>query len=122
MATLPAGLTQKDLDRYAQLDAGMRKIADEHAMLNAKIKKAHEEAGIEGKKTLVYPSEKYGAVIVDLGVQNRTDTKALEEAFPSEKYPENYSLKIDPSKMDAKIVAKFKNAIRTVSVKTASDD
>lgn len=120
MATLPEGLTQKDIDRYAQLDAGIKKLQDEHAVLNEKIKQAHKDAGIEGSKTLTYPSAKYGTVIVKLGEQKRLDTEALESKYPLDKNPEFYTPKIDTKKVPADIQAKFRtNIIQTLSVSVA---
>lgn len=120
MATLPEGLTQKDIDRYAQLDAGLKKIADEHKQLNDKIKRAHESAGLIGKHTLVYPSEKYGSVIVDLGEQKRVDIEALVAAHPLEKFPQYWSMQFDVSTVDEKTKAKFKtNLVPTLSIKVA---
>lgn len=119
MATLPAGLVQKDIDRYAQLDAGLKKIADEHKALNDKIKKAHEEAGIKGKKTLIYPSDKYGSVIVTLGEQKRVDTEALIKTHPADKFPAYWALQFDASAVDKTVLDKFRtNIIPTLSIKT----
>lgn len=120
MATLPDGLTQKDIDRYAQLDAGIKKLQEEHATLNETIKQAHQAAGIEGSKTLSYPSEKYGTVIVKLGQQKRVDTAAAVATFPSEEFPEYYTLGLDTKKMPADILAEFKtNIVQTLSISVA---
>ena len=119
MATLPDGLTQSDIDRYAQLDAGIKKLQDEHAVLNETIKQAHKNAGIEGKKTLSYPSEKYGTVIVKLGEQKRLDSKSLSENFPEAEFPEFYTSTIDTKKVPADIQDAFRtNIIQTLSVTT----
>lgn len=119
MATLPEGLTQKDIDRYAQLDAGLKKIADEHKVLNEKIKKAHVDAGIKGKKTLIYPSEKYGAVVVKLGEQKRLDTEALIAKFPEDKAPDFYALQLNVKAVPADIQERFRtNIIQTLSITT----
>lgn len=119
MAQLPEGITQKDIDRYAQLDAGLKKIADEHKVLNEKIKQAHIDAGISGKKTLIYPSEKYGAVVVKLGEQRRMDTEALIAKHPQEKFPDFYSLQFDVKAVPADIQDKFRtNIIQTLSITT----
>ncbi len=120
MATLPEGLTQKDIDRYAQLDLGMKKLADEHSALNDKIKKAHEAAGITGKKTLTYPSEKYGTVVVTLGEQKRLDEEALEKALPEDKHPDYYVSRLDKTLVPKTILDKFRtNIIQTLSIKVA---
>lgn len=120
MAQLPEGLSQKDIDRYAYLDKGMKKLQEEHAVLNEKIKQAHKDAGIEGSKTLTYPSEKFGTVIVKLGQQKRMDVAALTEKYTEEKAPEYYSLALDQKKVPADILAKFKtNIVNTLSVSVA---
>lgn len=120
MATLPEGLTQKDIDRYAQLDQGIKRLADEHAVLNEKIKQAHKDAGYTGSKTLSYPSEKYGTVIVKLGEQKRLDLDAMADKFPEKKFPEFYTSKIDPKEVPADIQAKFRtNIVQTLSVSVA---
>ena len=120
MATLPAGLSQKDIDRYAQLDAGIKRIAEEHAALNDKIKKAHEAAGITGKKTLTYPSEKYGVVVVALGEQKRVDADALEAALPQNKHPELWVSRLDQKLVDKTILDRFRtNIVQTLSIKVA---
>lgn len=121
MATLPEGLTQKDIDRYAQLDAGIKKFAEEHKTLNEKIKKAHEDAGLKGKMTLIYPSEKYGSVIVDLSEAKGVDTEALEAKYPLDKSPDYYTPKLDVRKIPADIVAKFRTVVtQRLSIKTGS--
>lgn len=120
MATLPEGLTQKDIDRYAQLDAGIKKLQEEHSILNETIKQAHKNAGIEGNKTLSYPSEKYGVVIVKLGQQKRFDAKKASETFPEEEFPEYYTSALDQKKMPADIAAEFRTTIiQTLSVSVA---
>lgn len=120
MATLPEGLTQTDIDRYAQLDAGIKKLQEEHSILNETIKQAHKNAGIEGSKTLSYPSEKYGTVIVKLGQQKRFDSKAAEATFPEADYPDFYTAALDQKKMPADIVAEFKtNVVSTLSISVA---
>lgn len=120
MAELPEGLTQKDIDRFAYLDKGMKKLQDEHRVLNEKIKQAHKDAGISGSKTLIYPSEKFGAVIVKLGEQKRLDTAALEEAHPYEKFPQFWRTQFDKDSVPADLQAKFRtNIVNTLSVSTA---
>jgi hypothetical protein len=120
MAQLPEGLTQKDIDRYAQLDAGIKKLQEEHAVLNETIKQAHKNAGIEGNKTLSYPSEKYGTVIVKLGQQKRFDTAAASETFPEAEFPEYYSSTLDSKKLPADIANEFRtNIVQTLSVSVA---
>ena len=120
MAELPEGLTQKDIDRFAYLDKGMKKLADEHKMLNEKIKQAHKSAGITGSKTLIYPSDKFGSVVVKLGEQKRLDTAALEEAHPFERFPQFWRTQFDKDAVPADLQARFRtNIVHTLSVTTA---
>jgi hypothetical protein len=114
MAAIPTGLTQADLDRYAQLDAGIAALSEEHKVLNAKIKKAHLDAGLSGKKTLVYPSSKYGSIIVKLNEQRRLNLADLTENYPEDDFPEFYSSALDTKKVPADVQDEF----RTVIVQT----
>jgi hypothetical protein len=119
VATLPEGLTQKDIDEYARLDAGLKKIQDARNVLNEKIKQTHIDAGYSGKKTLIYPSEKYGAVVVKLGEQRRLDVVALEDKHPYEKFPQFYRVQFDKDAVPADVQAKFRtNIIKTLSITT----
>lgn len=120
MAVLPEGLTQKDIDRLAQLDTGMKKLQDEYSALKDKVKRAHQDAGITGKKTLTYPSEKYGTVIVDLNEQKRVDVEALVKAHPFEKFPQYWRMQFDQSAVDETVLNKYRtNIIPTLSIKVA---
>ncbi len=120
MATLPEGLTQADIDEYARLDAGLKKLQTRHAVLNETIKQSHKNAGITGNKTLTYPSEKYGTVIVKLGEQKRLDTEKLSETFPESEFPEYYTCSVDAKKVPADISAEFRtNIIQTLSISVA---
>lgn len=120
MATLPDGVTQRDIDRYAQLDDGIKKLQKEHDILNELLKSAHRAAGYKGNKTLTYPSAKYGTVIVKLGEQRRTDVAKATETFPAEEFPEYYSQTLDTKKLPADILAEFKtNIVQTLSISVA---
>jgi len=120
MAQLPEGLTQKDIDRLAQLDAGMKKLQDEYNALKDKVKRAHQDAGLTGKQTLVYPSDKYGTVIVDLNEQKRVDTEALIKAHPFDKFPQYWRMQFDQAAVDETVLNKFRtNVIPTLSIKVA---
>lgn len=114
MAEIPEGITLKELERYTHLDAGIKKLADEKSDLNDKIKKAFTKIG-----TFIFPSEKFGFITVKLGTQNRVDNKALEAAFPEEKYPQYYRSQFDPSLVDDKSKSKFKTPTTTLSVSSA---
>jgi hypothetical protein len=117
MAALPDGLTQADLDRYAQLDAGIAALAEEHKILNAKIKKAHLDAGLSGKKTLVYPSDKYGAIIVKLNEQRRLDMEALAEKYVEEQFPQYFIHSLDTKAIPADELDVFRTkVVQTLSI------
>lgn len=120
MAQLPEGLTQQEIDRLAQLDAGIKKLQTEYDDLKSKVKQVHQEQGLTGKHTLVYPSEKYGSVIVELNEQKKVDVEALIKAHPIEKFPQHWTMQFDQSSVDAKTLAKFKtNIVPTLSIKVA---
>jgi hypothetical protein len=117
MATLPEGLSQKDIDRYAKLDKGIKALQEEHAILNELIKQTHKAAGIVGNKTLVYKSAEHGSVIVKLGQQKRLDAETAAATFPEDEFPEYYTSTFDPKKMPADISAAFRtNIVQTLSV------
>lgn len=111
MATLPEGLTQADIDRYAQLDEALKPILDEHKRLNDLIKRTHIEAGIGGKKTLIYPSEKFGAVVVKLSERRNLDEESLVTDHPYEKFPGFYSTQFNKKLVDASTLEKYKTKI-----------
>jgi len=111
MAALPEGLTQADIDEYARLDAGIKKLADKHASLKDKIKKAHKADDLTEKKTYTYPSEKYGTVVVKIGLTKNVDSEALEKKYPADKSPEFWVPKLDVKLMDATILDKFRTKI-----------
>lgn len=116
MAAMPTGLTQADLDRYAQLDAGIAALSDEHKMLNAKIKKAFKDAKIVGKKTLVFPSDKYGAIIVKVGEQRRVDMEKVKADFTEETHPECFVSQLDTSLIDPDVLDTYREPVQTLSV------
>ena len=116
MAELPKGLTQADLDRYAQLDAGIAALAEEHKMLNTKIKKAFKDAKIVGKKTLVFPSDKYGAIIVKIGEQKRVNAERLNADYTIASHPECFVPMLDTSLIPADVLDTYREPIQTLSV------
>lgn len=109
MAELPEGITQKELDRYAKIDAGIKKLSVEKAALNDKIKKAFLKAG-----TFIF-----GNVIIKKGAQMRKDAAAMEAAFPYKSHPQYWHMQFDPSLVDAVAAKKFLKPIETLSVSVA---
>lgn len=115
MATLPAGLTQSNVDRYAKLDAGIKALEAEHKVLGELIKTTHAEAGITGKRTLIYED-----VIVTFNEQRRLNGEVFQESFSPAEFPEYYKPAIDAAKVPADILDAFRtNVIPTLSVRTA---
>ena len=116
MATLPEGLTQSDIDRYAKLDAGIKALQEEHKVLGLLIKEKHAEAGITGKRTLIYED-----VVVKLGEQRRLDEGGFLDTFPFSENPEFYSPAIDTAKVPADVLDTFRTiVIPTLSVSKAA--
>mgnify|MGYP007069471091 CR=1 FL=1 len=117
MAQLPEGITQQDLDRYAHLTAGIAVLEAEKDALNTQIKAAYAAAGYSGKHTLVYPSPRYGSVIVTIGEQRRVDQEALVTAFPRDRFPEYWKPVIDVDAIPATTVLGFRTPTMTLSIK-----
>lgn len=111
MAQLPEGLTQADIDRYAQLDNALKPILEEHKRLNDLIKRSHIEAGHSGKQTLIYPSEKFGSVIVELSEARNLDEETLIADHPYSKFPNFYSTQFNKTLVDAATLGKYKTKI-----------
>jgi hypothetical protein len=113
MAELPEGITQKELDEYAKLDRGIKKLQTRHKILNAKIKQVFASVT---KGTRVF-----GDVVVKIGLTSSFDKESFEEKYPKEKFPQYYKLTLDPTKIEADIKAKFTSKANTLSVDVAAD-
>lgn len=109
MAELPEGITQADLDKYAKLDKGMKKLAPEHKRLNQLIKDTFLKVG-----TFVH-----GDVIVDRSQADSFDKKAAEEDLPYEKFPDLYTHTIDPTKLTKTQKAKYTSKVQRLSIKVS---
>lgn len=112
MADLPNGLTQAEVDEYAKLDAGIKKLQERHRVLNEKIKDAHAT-----KKAGSYV---YGEVIVSIQDKTRFDADMAEASLPYTNVSNRkfYKHVIDPRALDADVRAGFSvTAPRALSVK-----
>lgn len=114
MSTLPPGLTQAEVDEYARLDAGIKKLQDRHKELNDIIKRAHTDAGKKGTFS-------YGPVVVKVTEANTFDKKTATEAFPVEDYPDLYVPVLEPKNLPADIRAEYTSKTLRLSVDTVSE-
>ena len=114
MSELPEGLTQAQLDRYAQLDRGIKALAKEKEDLNAHIKQTFSLAEITGVHTMVF-----GAVVVKIGETSRLPKEAkeqLEEKYPESKFPKNWKSALDVTSLPKGVVDEFRVLGQTLSV------
>jgi hypothetical protein len=111
MSELPEGLTQTEVNRYAKLDAGIKKLQPEHKQLGDKIKAAVTKVG-------VFTFEK---VLVNRTEANSFDSDSAEHDFPQDKFPEYYKAVLDPSKIPDKVKSKYTSKTQRVSVKVIED-
>lgn len=119
MASLPKGITQADLARYARLTEGVKALEDEKKILNAKIKQAYDNAGVTGKQTLVYQAAA-GALIVDLNEQRSVDTESLTLDYPLEDYPTHYKSVVNQETFAPDLLESYRTKTKaTLSVKRA---
>lgn len=119
MATLPEGITQEQLDRYAQLDRGVKALEEERKLLAGLLKGAFEDAGLTGKRTMVFPSAKYGSVIVTLGEQRNVSRAAKEqmmERFPQGMYPQYWEMQLNVASMPSIVVDPYRETSMTLKV------
>lgn len=111
MADLPAGITQAELDRYALLDRGIKKLQGEHTDLNAKIKAAFTKVG----------TFSHGAVIVKRSEAVGVDAAAVEAAFPYATAPGYYKPTIDAKALPKEIKDTFPKITQRVSIDVVSE-
>lgn len=112
MATLPNGITQADLDRYARLDVAIKKAKAEHDTLNAKIKAAFVSLG-----TFVF-----GSVIIKRTEAVTFDSKAATEALPYAQFSDYYDLVpvLNKALLPEEVRRTFESAQQRLSVDVAS--
>lgn len=111
MAELPEGITQKELDEYAKLDRGIKKLQTRHKILNEKIKLAFTKMG-----TFVF-----GSVIVKLSSSSSFDKDAFTTGHPQDKFPQYYVWALDPKLIEADKKAKFTTKTERLSVDVAAE-
>lgn len=106
MATMPEGITQKELDEYAKLNKGAKKIADRLKVLNEKIKTAFPKAG----KFI------FGNVLVNRSEADSFDAAAASKKYPLETHPEYYKSVFDATAFPPDLRAKFVTKTQRLSV------
>lgn len=111
MSALPEGLTQAEVDRYAKLDAGIKKLQPEHKRLGEKIKSLVTKVG----------TFTFGNVVVDRNEAKSFDKKTAEHDYPYEKFPEYYTPVLDPAKVPDAVKEKYTSMTQRVSVKVTED-
>lgn len=114
MSTLPPGLTQAEVEEYARLDDGIKRLQARHTELNEIIKAAHAASAKKGTFT-------YGPVVVDVSETSRFDKDAATEAFPVVDYPDLYKPVLEPKNLPADIRAEYTSKSLRMSVKTVSE-
>lgn len=106
MAELPEGITQKEIDRFLKLDLGIKKLQPEHKVLSEKIKSAFTKLG-----TWVF-----GEAIIKRTEASSFDKAAFEKKHPVDRFPEYYSLTLDPTLIEPDVKAKFTTKVQRLSV------
>lgn len=109
--TLPEGITQDELNRYARLSHAVRKANEELAVLNAKIKDAYPNLG-----TFVA-----APVIIKRSQSVGVDVAAVAAAYPYEAAPEYYSAAVDLRKLPVEVKDTFPKITQRLSVDVISD-
>lgn len=115
MTDLPNGLTQDEVNEYAKIDAGIKKLQDRHKILNEKIKDAHAT-----KKAGAYI---YGDVVVTIQDKTKFDADMAEASLPYSNLANRkfYKHMIDQRALDADVRDGFTvPAPRALSVKKAN--
>lgn len=113
MSKLPDGITQAEMDEYARLDAGIKKLAERHSVLNEKIKSVHTEARLK-KGTYIY-----GSVVVKIGETSQVDKETAMDTYPEQSFPQYYPPTFDAKKLPADVKVLFTNKKPTLSVSTS---
>lgn len=111
MATLPEGITQAELDRYAKLDRAIKRANEEHKALNAKIKEAFVALG-----TFVF-----GSVVIKRTEAASFDSKAAAEKYPYSSHADYYELTpvLVKDKMPEDVRAEFEGKTQRLSIDVA---
>lgn len=114
MSTLPPGLSQAEVDEYARLDDGIKRLLARHTELNDVIKAAHAAAAKKGTFT-------YGKVVVKVSETSKFEKDEATEAFPVTDYPDLYKPVLEPKNLPADIRAEYTSKSLRMSVDTVSD-
>ena len=119
MTALPEGITQADVDRLATLEQGLRVLSTEYDALKAKFKEAITH-GEPLKATKIFPSERYGNVVLKFGVQARVDEALLSAELTQEKAPEFWSLQLDKTLIPSDLLDGYRTkVVQQLSVSVA---
>lgn len=110
---LPEGITQADIDRYAKLDAGIKKLSAEHKVLNELLKLKLVKLG-----TFVF-----GKVIIKRSEASSFDKEKFEQDHPysvkeNRKY---YVHALDASLIEPDLRKKYTTKTQRVSVETLAN-
>lgn len=109
--TLPDGITQDELNRYARLSHAVRKANEELTVLNAKIKNAYPKLG-----TFIAPP-----VVIKRTQSIGVDTAAVAVAYPFDDAPEYYSASVDIKKLPVEVKDTFPKITQRLSVDVVSE-
>lgn len=90
---LPEGITLDDLRTYVRKNNTVTREAKVRDKLKDKIKKAFT-GRLEIGKPVVYED-----VQIEFGKQDRFDAEKFAKRYPADKYPEYYTLSLDPEKV-----------------------
>lgn len=113
MSDLPDGITQDDLDKYAKIDAAMKKLEPEKKRIADLIKKAFDKPG-----TFVH-----GNVVIERTTAKLRATKDFLSDYPADEYPEFYvnEPKINWDAVSEEDAAEYWTASEKLSVKVVSE-
>ena len=125
MNALPEGVTISDLERYARLAEGIKKLTSEKEELGGKIKNAFSDHYKDaGKSVELFPTMIDTTIIVTLNTQHRlrkTTQVELAERFPHANHPTYYVLAINTDAIPAAILDEYREPTRTLSIDVASN-
>ena len=103
--TLPTGVTAEAIRSFAQADRLANKYADKRKTLSEILKTAFAD------KTYVFET-----IVFKRSHAMVTDSSAIAERFPADKFPEYYVDKLDLSKVPDSVKAEFKSEQPRISV------
>ena len=108
-ATLPKGITAKEMREFAQADRLMKKYTARREELREKVLAAFPNK----KGTYLFED-----IIIERGVSMVTDTAKMQEMYPYEQYPQYYKSAFDAKKVPDAVKEDFKSPQPSAGVKT----